>query len=157
MVFQDFIFYGILEVWNVLYTLLLTHWKSEFLSWSCKARNFSLVVHFSYVSICAYWNFIMYALRPFSRKRFPIEILKKHILGPFSGKRSYMYYSKDYKLSVKRMYECLHVRISACTHICMSAYLHVCMSACLHVCMSACLHVCMFACLHVCMSVKLKR
>ena len=36
---QLFSRFQILEVWNVLYTLIVTHWESEYLSWSCKALN----------------------------------------------------------------------------------------------------------------------
>ena len=32
---------------SLLYTLLLTHQESEYLSWSCKALNFLLAIHFN--------------------------------------------------------------------------------------------------------------
>ena len=38
----------ILEFRNVLYTLLLMHFRElEYLSWSCKALNFKLAIHFN--------------------------------------------------------------------------------------------------------------
>ena len=69
MFFQDFKFFDIQEVGNVLYTLLLTHRESEYSSWSCKAINYFIRHTFQrkhYISIARTGNFIKYALGPFS-------------------------------------------------------------------------------------------
>ena len=59
-------FFYTLEVWNVLYTLLLTHWELECLSWSCFLITFQRK---SYISFARTGNFIVYVFGSISRKR----------------------------------------------------------------------------------------
>ena len=58
--------FQLFDIQNVVYIL---HTGSEYLSWSCKAMNFLLAIHFSasvYISIAPTGNFIIHVLGPFS-------------------------------------------------------------------------------------------
>ena len=63
VVFFSSVFFDILEVCN-----LLTHCKSEYLSWSCKTLIFFISHTFQrkrYISVARTGNFIIYAQGPF--------------------------------------------------------------------------------------------